>query len=325
MFTLQCNHENASCYSVIDNPPVIIFPNFIRINNRNIYNHQSLHFGRYVYLGGDVALERGIIEKYVAHLVYHDISMMGYADSINQEALNGGLPQLMPIDRRILMNIIHAFLVIQLDICFGHLNVETPSQLKYFNEWAWHQFPRLLSCFIYLWTNHHSIIGSCGEHCSKCLVVDGHQKSRRRICAFKDVKVNTEEMANVVIGCCRTPVVSSRYCEVHVIRPPTEMPHQPETLTHAKPIVRKMFHKHYDKLHKNDNHLNATGCRTLKARSNSYLKRCTRSFGLIALVTNCRIITSFSELYRSETLREIINLFAITFRGMLVHSLFFDY
>jgi hypothetical protein len=172
-------------------------------------------------LGGDVALERTIIEKYVAHIVYHDISMMGYADGINQEALNSGLPQLMPIDRRILTNIIHAFLIIQLDIGFGHLIVETPSQLQDFNEWAWHQFPRLLSCFIYLWMNHRSIVGSCGDHCSKCLVVDGHQKSRRRIYAFKDVRVNTKEIKDLVIGCCRTPAVSSRYCEKHAARPPT--------------------------------------------------------------------------------------------------------
>ncbi|CAF1049578.1 unnamed protein product [Rotaria magnacalcarata] len=75
-----------------------------------------------------------------------------------------------------------------------------------------------------------------------------------------------------------------------------------------------------------DNHLNATSCRTLKARSDEYTKACTRSFGLIAIVTNCRIITSFSELYRLETLKEIINLFAVTIRvaGKLAPTVVYD-
>lgn len=46
-------------------------------------------------------------------------------------------------------------------------------------------------------------------------MIDGHQKSRSRICAFKDVKVQTEEMKDVVIGCCKIPLRWSRYCETH--------------------------------------------------------------------------------------------------------------
>ena len=318
MFTLYCNHGNSLSSSVICNPPVTIFPNFIRINNQNVYSHDSLHFGGYVYLGGDVAVERCIIEKFIAHIINYDISMLGYAAGLNQEALNGDFYQVVPIDRRLLANMIHAFLVIQLDLSFGTFNISTPAKFEDFQEWAWQQFPRLLSYFIYLWVNHRSIVGSCGEHCSKCLVVDGHQKSRRRICAFKDVQVNTEEMLDVVIGCCRTPMISSRYCELHAKLNPDGFPHGFNTVMRRKTLSRKMIHKYYDKSHKNKNHLNATSCRTLKARSDMYLKRCTRSFGLIALVSNCRIITSFSELYRSETLREIINLFAVTFRGMFV-------
>lgn len=317
MFTLHCNHANVLSSSVRNSSPITIFPNFIRINDKNTYTHESLHFGDYIYLGGDVAIQRNIIEKFVAHIVHHDISMLGYAACMNQEALNGNRHQLVPIERRILTNIIHAFLVIQLDICFGNFNVSTPSRLQDFNDWAWHQFPRLLSYFIYLWVNHRSIIGSCGEHCSKCLVVDGHQKARRRICAFKDVKVNTEEIKNIIIGCCRTPLISSRYCENHNTREGSKMLHKPEVLSQKKRIAKRIFRKYFDKSYKNDDHLNATGCRTLKACSSAYLKRCNRSFGLIALVFNCRIITSFSELYRSETLREIINLFAITYRGMV--------
>lgn len=321
MFTLQCNHTNASYSSAIDNSPVTIFPNFNRVNYRNIYTHESLYFGRYVYLGGEVAIERSIIDKFISQIVHHDISMFGSAASMNQEALNAGHPQLVPIDRRILTNIIHAFLVIQNHISVGHINVSTPYEFNKFNEWAWHQFPRLLSCFMYLWINHCSIIGPCGAHCSKCLIVDGHQKTRRRICAFKDVKVNTEEMRNVVIGCCQTPRVSSRYCELHDKQSLTVSRHKSELRVRRKKICRKIFRHYLDKTHKNDDRLNATGCRTLKVRSDEYIEKCTRSFGIIAIVSNCRIITSFSELYRSETLKEIVNLFAVTTRGILVSFL----
>ncbi|CAF1158424.1 unnamed protein product [Adineta ricciae] len=326
MFTLRCNHVHARCSRNGDLCPITIYPNFIRTNNRNIYTYDSLYFGSYVYLGGDVAVERSIAEKFIAHLVYRDLSMSEYADTLNQEAINGNHIQLTPIDRRALANILQAFLTIQLHICYSHDNVDTPSQLTKFNEWAWCKFPHLLSCFIYLWTNHSSIIGSCGDHCSKCLVVDGHQKTRRRICAFKDVKVNTDEMMNVVIGCCRTPIPSSRYCEYHNNASSAEEQQRFKSATSSQDLTKRKVLKFYKKRNRNANSLNATGCRTLKARSNDYINKCTRSFGLIALITNCRIITSFSELYRSETLKEIINLFAITYRvaGKLAPTLVYD-
>ncbi|CAF4843382.1 unnamed protein product, partial [Rotaria magnacalcarata] len=54
--------------------------------------------------------------------VHHDISILENAASMNQEAICGGYPQLAAVDRRILTNLIHAFLIIQLDISFGHSN-----------------------------------------------------------------------------------------------------------------------------------------------------------------------------------------------------------
>ncbi|CAF4718727.1 unnamed protein product, partial [Rotaria magnacalcarata] len=58
----------------------------------------------------------------------------------------------------------------------------------------------------------------------------------------------------------------------------------------------------------------ATNCRTIKQRSESYIKRCSRSFGVLAGVTNCKIVITFSEIFRSETLREIISLLCSTIR-----------
>ncbi len=105
-----------------------------RCNFDTTYTHDSLNFGPYVYLNGDVATERGIIGKFIAHTRYHDISIMGYAACMNQEALNDGYYQIVTIDRRLLTNIIHVFLVIQQNLCFGHHDVSVPCETQNFNE-----------------------------------------------------------------------------------------------------------------------------------------------------------------------------------------------
>lgn len=315
IISLHCYHDLSPVTRSTSEDPVIIFSNFTRRDKCNIYTHDSLHYGDYVYLGGEIAIERVVIDKYTAQIIQNDFSMLGFAAGLNQEAVNLGYPQLAAVERRLLGNIIHAYLIIQFDLSTGNPSVSTPCKLSDFNEWAWNQFPRLLSSFIYLWMNHRTLIGSCGVHCSKCLVIDGHQKSRRRICAFKDVKVQTEEMNDLVIGCCKTPIRWSRYCETHNHLSSTANFNRPRSSVKTKKQIKRFFQLVSKNSSRRAERLNATSCRTLKARSDSYVKRCTRSFGIIALVTNCRIITSFSELYRSETLREIINLFAISIRG----------
>lgn len=266
-------------------------------------------------MGGDIAVERSIIDHYQSQIIHNSMTMMGFAQSMNREAANAGRSQLTSIDRRLLMNVIQSYLLVQFDLSMGNAFVSAPSHLKDFDMWAWQQFPRLISYFIYLWTNHSTLIGPCGSHCSRCLVVDGHQKCRRRICAHKDVTVDTVEMKNLVIGCCRTPATSSRFCDKHRRMSSTE-DRSVKTNTNRQPVSKTLHRYHSKKLNRVDDRLNLTSCRTQKARSDDYIKKCTRSFGLIALVFNCRIITSFSELFRSETIREIINLFSTSIRSI---------
>lgn len=320
MISFECQHDLLVSSCNTNQEPVKIYSNFTRINKCNTYTHDSLCYGDYIYLGGDIAIERVVIDRYTAQIIQNDLSMVAIAAGMNQQAINLGYTQLALVERRLLTNVIHAYLIIQFDLSMGHSVISTPSALTDFNQWAWNEFPRLLSCFIYLWTNHGTLIGSCGEHCSKCLIIDGHQKSRRRICAFKDVKVQTEEMKDLIIGCCKTPIRWSRYCEDHNHLSSTIVNKKPRSSIHRKNKIKKFFRLLSHNSYQSKDHLNATSCRTMKARSDSYVKKCTRSFGIIALVTNCRIITSFSELYRSETLREIINLFVVTIRGKELHT-----
>ena len=315
MLSLTCEHQSSNEHRLL--PYAVMYPNFVVYDGKHIYYHDSLHAGLYVYVGGDVAVERGLIDRFSAEFIHHGISIHGTMNSLNQEAINTGNMQTSVVDAHALSDILYCYLIIQLDLCMGSPSVAVPDRVAEFHLWAWDQLPRLLSYFTYLWMNHATIIGPCNAHCSKCIVVDGHQKCRRRICAFKDVRIDTEELQQLVIGCCRTPISNSRYCGNHqgctvdsdevspaINRKGKKSSHGRTTRSQAVSSTTK-------------NKLNLTNCRTTKERSDDYVKKCHRSFGLIALVYNCRIIAGFSELFRSETLREIINLFAVCIRGTL--------
>ena len=171
MITLDCHHKQSKSSLDIGDASTTIFPNFTRISNRNIFTHDSLHCGDYIYLGENIGVERSFIEKYTAQIIHHDLSMLGTATEqgrsqggcprcpgtplgekipegeyrfenlltkikkffagghppwhisgyatateLNQEATNHVYFQSVPVERRLLSNIIHAYLVIQLDL-----------------------------------------------------------------------------------------------------------------------------------------------------------------------------------------------------------------
>lgn len=73
----------------------------------------------------------------------------------------------------------------------------------------------MLSWFIYLWSLHKEIINPCNDTCSSAVIIDGHQKCRRRVCKNKDVEFETDEFDKLVISCCRSPLHKSYYCLLH--------------------------------------------------------------------------------------------------------------
>lgn len=310
----MCNHRNSTAHRL--EPSVILYPNFVLQNGSHIYSHESLHHGDFVYVGGDVAVERKMVEKFSAEVIHHGASIHCWVKSLNQEAMNQAHPQLNRVDAHALSGIMYRYLFIQMNLCVGRTTVCTPSNMAEYDMWAWSEFPRMLSCFTHLWMNHADIIGPCDDNCSKCIVVDGHQKARRRICAHKNVSVNTAELKHLVIGCCRTPAAGNRYCVLHMSQEETNAT---TSIGSTKNSCRRRNQSMRDvkrgrKLTKR-NGLNATGCRTGKERAEEYRQKCARSFGLIALVYNCKVISGFAELFRSETLKEIIHLFCACIRG----------
>ncbi|CAF3562642.1 unnamed protein product [Rotaria socialis] len=322
IIAFRCNHLSSNTHRGV--PLVVMYSNFVLHEDRHMYSHESLHCGPYVYIGGDVAIERAIINKFTAEFIHLTSSIHGLVNSLNQEAFNNAQSQLGNVDPHTLSSIFYRYLYIQTYISMGIKSVCAPANMGDYDLWAWKEFPRLLSCFTYLWMNHDQIVGPCNDQCSKCIVVDGHKKCRRRICGFKDVRIDTEEIKQIVIGCCRTPGSNSRYCDAHidvvcennmveeknVIAPKRSLRVKQQAVKGRKKGRKK---KEIDKL-------NAIGCGTTKQRSDNYVTKCNRSFGLIALVYNCKIITCFSELYRSETLKEIINLFCGCIKGKLSYN-----
>lgn len=276
------------------------------------YTSASMYNSDYIYFGGDYGFERALIESYMCQLVGSSLSWNKFVDGCDLEAYNRGDNGRSNWQKRF-SHWILKFYMVQFDLCTGSKEVMIPKANTDFDQWAWLSFPRLLTSFVYLWTNHKSIVGPCDDNCSRCVIIDGHQKCRRRICRAKEVHVDTNEFDALRVGCCRTPNRGSHYCSEH------------QTI-HASSVMRETAeskprkNKHHSGVQyqwrkPRNNEFGATNCRTLKARSEKYINRCSRSFGVITAVTNCKVVLTFSEIFRSETLREIINLLCSTIRG----------
>lgn len=295
--------------------PIFIYPNYFQQNNMRHFTSSSIQHGNYIYLGGDYSCERELVERYMSDLINTPHSWQKLADSLNNLAFNTNQSQTNRINMRRFSQIVFTYKIIEMDFCLGSTDVITPKEIEQFDLWAWHQYPRLMSRFIYLWSNHKRLIGPCNiinNNCSSCFTIDGHQKARRRVCRTKEVDFMSSDFTEpLVIGCWRTPIRHSLHCEVHqddgkVVRPSMK--------NKKKNRSYKLRNSRQWKKQKNI-FFGATNCNTKKARSESYINKCSRSFGILAMVTNCKIIVSHAEIFRSETLREIVQLLINTIRS----------
>ena len=76
------------------------------------------------------------------------------------------------------------------------------------SNWWYHLFTTF-------WSRHKVIPNiKCNQlNCSRCVIVDGHQKTRRIVCSFKDVVDTTiDEMNSVEIGCPYGPCRRTQSC-----------------------------------------------------------------------------------------------------------------
>ncbi len=310
VFSVSCRHTNTTfdTYAIVH-----VYPNYFRQGAINTFTSKSSQNDDMVYLGGGQVFERALIENYTWQLLIKASSWQKFVDGLNLGAFNSNLADTKVEWRKKLAMAFIKFKIIEFDLSIGSSVVPTPSSACQFDEWMWNQFPRLLSSFVYLWSNHKTLIGPCASNCSQCIVIDGHQKCRRRICRAKHVQVSTEELTSLTVGCCRTPRLRSHFCDLH--QNLDEKNNTTTTLTKQQPNkTRKIIQKMVRRKNRQSG-FDATNCRTIKERSNKYIERCSRSFGILAAVTNCKIVVTYSEIFRSETLREIISLLCSTIRG----------
>jgi hypothetical protein len=313
VYSLKCEHTKFNNRK--GTLPLTIYPNFIEQGDIKTINAKSLYNGDIVYIGGKHAYERALIEQYTADLITNANSWMKTADSLNRQAFNGEQHQEHIIDRRTLSCMMYIYNIVQLDLFVGAPHVQLPKSLKHFDDWAWRNYPRFLASFIYFWSRHKEILGPCnGSKCSEALVVDGHQKCRRRVCKVKEIQIKTDLFDKMIVGCCRTPVRYSEYCNLHFDERGETAKSTIETKK-RKSVIRSRFRRLKKGRHHQERSFGATGCRTSKARADSYVRKCARSFGVIAAVTNCGIVTTFAEIFRTETLKEILQLLTNSIKG----------
>lgn len=317
IYYLRCIHPYHSSRS--NEEPVLIYPNYIQQNNSKKFTSESIQYGSYIYMGGDYACERRIMERYTSDLISTPHSWQKQTDSLNLLAFNTNQYQNVPMNMRRFAQMVYIFKIIEMNFCLGSVTVVIPKEIDQFDSWAWSEYPHLLSRFIYLWSNHKTLIGPCktlNNNCSSCFTIDGHQKARRRVCRTKQVDYMSGDFTEpLVIGCWRTPIRHSLYCEIH----------QNSQALNKTPTITSKIKKHSARHRKlkgqrnwhprKDIFFGATNCNTNKSRSDSYINKCSRSFGLLAMVSNCKVILSYAEIFRSETLREIIQLLLNTIRS----------
>ena len=172
MFFTSCKHLNTSFSS---EPVANTYPNCFRQSKTDFFTQTSLTNHDVVYLGGQFAFECALIDSYTCQLISSGNSWKKFVDAINLCAFNSNVTDTKVDWRKRLVMVFMQYKWIEFDWCIGSTMVSIPSSARDFDKWAWDQYPRFLSSFIYLWSNH----------CSQTIIIDGHQKCRRRVCGAK--------------------------------------------------------------------------------------------------------------------------------------------
>ncbi|CAF3964985.1 unnamed protein product [Rotaria sordida] len=109
----------------------------------------------------------------------------------------------------------------------------------------------------------------------------------------------TAEFDSVIIGCDKSPKPGEDYCDEHKHRHDIPIENDDEEdvdngsfikLRNGKQVIR------YQSL----------TCNTTKSFPMKYVSVCHRSFGIIVYFTNCGVCLAINEIYRSETVKEIL-------------------
>ncbi|CAF1411906.1 unnamed protein product [Adineta ricciae] len=164
--------------------------------------------------------------------------------------------------------------------------------------------------FTVFWSNHEDIFGSCKcGHCSRVIILDGHQKPRRLVCKYDNVTslVNINELGPLNKGCPYMPQRRQSdkresndggyyYCDHH------RMKYTEEQSMNSKFSDEELgnYLSYLKKLDQEESQCNV-GRNDIEERFETK----KRSMGFIASFLNCGIIIGFSDSVNHEGPRKI--------------------
>ncbi|CAF1536357.1 unnamed protein product [Rotaria sordida] len=118
-------------------------------------------------------------------------------------------------------------------------------------------------------------------------------------------------MPFIKVGCDRTPLYGSLYCSAHLPQQPASVNTKNDDNNHpvraSEVNTNSIINEKNLRTKKILIQHEAISCSTLKKMPNEYVDKCMRSFGIVVYVTNCNVVVAFTEIFRSETIKEILN------------------
>lgn len=187
----------------------------LKSRNRKI-NHSSMNGPfKVFYLSDSIAFTYSILFDYTCQLLHDQCPFQSFAriliDRYNYEQQNNGVTfQVIQLSKLFQCHWL-LYQIVRFEFMMGSTQiVNLPASLNrhelshYFEScsgWWYHMF-------VTFWSRHKSIpnIKCSTSNCSRCVIVDGHQKNRRLVCGFKNVVDTTiDEMTAIEIGCPYTP------------------------------------------------------------------------------------------------------------------------
>ncbi|CAM4821149.1 unnamed protein product [Rotaria magnacalcarata] len=142
----------------------------------------------------------------------------------------------------------------------------------------------------------------CEGNCSSTIVLDGHQKATRRVCAIKNISVPSYDGAirDVKVGCSATPVFKSKNYREHLLSNDNR---------NGEPVLSNVRLPRTRRNVRSQRELGSfqfnLRCKTLK--SLQYKRILRRTSGIIAAAYNCGFICSLSELFGCESISQVYN------------------
>jgi hypothetical protein len=179
VYTLTCTHSRTN---KTNHDKTIITPNFIENSNERIFVCESFRTSNFLYFGGIYVFERAILIQYMADLITNASTFDGFISSYN-------IQQRQKYDDKkklsflLFTRTVLSFALIHFMFFMGLPEIALP---KLCRERTMDPYFESIDFYVHhlmanFWLQHKKI-KSCGEHCSRALIMDGNYKIRRPIC-----------------------------------------------------------------------------------------------------------------------------------------------